>query len=89
MLDKETIVLQNLSGRSLSSEDSDLNRSANIFDPRIAHGLFDFVSMLWLIHGKTLQAVQNKEHLEKLHNTVAKCIPFFLRFFKVKFNNDF
>lgn len=67
----------------MASDSSELGKATNILDPRITHGLLDFVGMLWLIHGKELLNEKNKELLDRLYNSSAKCLKVVLRFFRV------
>lgn len=82
-VEKENIASKNNSALSVNSEISETSKMANLFDPRIAHGLLDFVGMLWLIHGKDLLLKENAESLKNLYNACAKCLPLVLRLFKV------
>lgn len=83
-IDKENSAI-NHRNISIATSDSELNRSMSIYEPRISHGLLDFIAMLWLIHGKTLQKEENGDFLEKLYNHAEKCLPIILRYFKVKY----
>ncbi len=67
----------------MSSTVSETGLASIVEDPEISHGLLDFVAMLWLVHGKTLIAEENKEMLKKLYDTSADCLPMILRFFRV------
>lgn len=70
------------SSDSTSSSEETCKRTA-IHNPNIAHGLFDFVNILWLYYGKRLQEDENKEYLDKLYTCSIKCIPLAVRFFRV------
>jgi hypothetical protein len=56
----------------------------NILEPRITHGLLDFIGLLWLIHNKTLRKEESKERLEELYVHSEKCLPVILRYLRVR-----
>ncbi|XP_065213091.1 condensin-2 complex subunit G2-like isoform X2 [Planococcus citri] len=67
---------------SATSSDSTRKLLSSVCDPIIAHGLFDFVAILWLINGKRLSEPENKELLNQVHSCSIKCIPPALRYFR-------
>lgn len=71
---------------SVSTQASNISDSCDLkslLEPRLTHGLLDFIGMLWLIHGKTLQKKENKERQEELYRHGEKCLPEIFRNFRV------